>query len=105
MVHVAGRRADRDAAIHLLTEAFLSAYGRWGHDDVRRLAASDRVHEETARQHFIIGEPSECVEQITMCREIGIGHIACLMNFGRPPLDFVDASLRRFGKDVLPHFL
>jgi probable F420-dependent oxidoreductase len=104
VVHVAGSRADRDAAIRLLGEAFLSAYGRWGHDDVRRLGERDRVHAETARQHFIIGEPSECVEQIAMYRELGIGHIACLMNFGRPPLDFVDASLRRFGKDVLPHF-
>ncbi len=73
---------------------------------IRAVWTQEEVHLDTAQGRLvIIGEPSECVEQITMYRELGIGHIACLMNFGRPPLDFVDASLRRFGKDVLPHFL
>jgi alkanesulfonate monooxygenase SsuD/methylene tetrahydromethanopterin reductase-like flavin-dependent oxidoreductase (luciferase family) len=104
VVHVAGSRAERDEATRLLAERFLAAYDRWGHDDIRRLGSTDRALAETARQHFIVGEASECVEQIRMYEEMGIGHVACLMNFGKPPLDLVDASLRRFGNAVLPHF-
>lgn len=104
VVHVAGSRAERDAAIRLFAERFLSFYDRWGHEDVGRLGSAERAHERTARQHFIIGEAPECVEQIHRYAELGIGHIACLMNFGKAPLDLVDASLRRFGRDVLPRF-
>ncbi len=104
IVHVAGSPAERDAAVRLFAERFLSFYDRWGHEDIRQLGSADRAHEETARQHFIIGEASECVEQIHRYAELGIGHIACLMNFGKPPPDLVDASLRRFGRDVLPRF-
>ena len=104
VVHVAGSRAERDSAIRLFAERFLSTYDRWGPEDVRRLASGERAYEETARQHFIIGEPSECVEQIHRYRELGIGHIACLMSVGKPPLDLVEASPRRFGRDVLPKF-
>ena len=104
VVHVAGSRRERDAAARLFAERFLSLYDRWGHDDIQQLGSSDRAWEETARQHFIIGEPSECVEQILRYEELGIRHIACLMNFGKPPLDLVDASLRRFGAEVLPRF-
>jgi len=35
---------------------------------------------------------------------LGVRHIACLMNFGKTPLDLVKASLRRFGAEVLPRF-
>jgi alkanesulfonate monooxygenase SsuD/methylene tetrahydromethanopterin reductase-like flavin-dependent oxidoreductase (luciferase family) len=104
VVHVAGSRAERDEAIRLFAERFLGFYDRWGHDDVRRLGAAGRDLAETARQHFIIGEAAECVERIQMYEAMGIGHIACLMNFGKPPLDLVDASLRRFGQAVLPRF-
>jgi alkanesulfonate monooxygenase SsuD/methylene tetrahydromethanopterin reductase-like flavin-dependent oxidoreductase (luciferase family) len=104
VVHVAGSRSERDAAVRLFAERFLSFYERWGHDDIRHLGSADRAREETARQHFIIGEPSECVEQILRYETLGIQHIACLMNFGKPPLDLVDASLRRFGAEVLPRF-
>jgi probable F420-dependent oxidoreductase len=105
VVHVVGSRAERDQALCLLAERFLGFYDRWGHDDVRRLDAASRDLAETARAHFIIGEAAECVEQIHRYEEMGIGHIACLMNFGKPPLDLVDASLRRFGEAVLPRFL
>jgi alkanesulfonate monooxygenase SsuD/methylene tetrahydromethanopterin reductase-like flavin-dependent oxidoreductase (luciferase family) len=104
VVHVVGGRAERDAAVRFFAERFLSFYDRWGHEDVRQLGSTDRAHEETARRHFIIGEASECVERIQRYEELGIGHIACLMNFGKPPLDRVDASLRRFGAEVLPRF-
>lgn len=104
VVHVAGSRRERDAAVRFLAECFLSVYDRWGHDDIRQLGVQERADEETARQHFIIGEPSECVEQILQYEALGIRHIVCAMNFGKLPLDLVDASLRRFGAEVLPRF-
>ena len=36
--------------------------------------------------------------------EIGIGHIACLMNFASPDLALVERSMRLFGEQVIPHF-
>jgi alkanesulfonate monooxygenase SsuD/methylene tetrahydromethanopterin reductase-like flavin-dependent oxidoreductase (luciferase family) len=104
VVHVAGSRAERDEMTRLLAERFLSAYDRWGHEDVQRLGSPERAVGETARQHFVIGEASECVEQIRVYEEMGVRHVACLMNFGGPVLDLVEASLRRFGEAVLPHF-
>jgi alkanesulfonate monooxygenase SsuD/methylene tetrahydromethanopterin reductase-like flavin-dependent oxidoreductase (luciferase family) len=104
VVHVVGSRSERDAAVRLFAERFLAFYDRWGHDDVRRLGSAERAWEETARRHFVIGEASECVEQIRHYEALGVGHVACLMNFGKPPLDLVDASLRRFGREVLPRF-
>jgi hypothetical protein len=42
------------------------------------------------------------VEQIRRYEGLRVRHIACLMNFGKAPLDLVEASLRRFGAEVLP---
>ena len=103
VVHVVGNRAERDTAVRYFAERFLAAYDRWGHDDIRHLGSEERAYEETARQHFIIGEASECVEQILQYEELGIEHLACLMNFGAPPLDLVDSSLRHFN-EVLTRF-
>ena len=104
VVHVAGSRRERDEAMRFFAERFLAMYDRWGHDDVRRLGSAERAWEETAREHFIIGEPAECVEQILRYEELGVGHLACLMNVGHPPLDLVESSLRRFGAEVRPRF-
>ncbi|MGF1472875.1 MAG: LLM class flavin-dependent oxidoreductase [Rubrobacteraceae bacterium] len=104
VVHVTGSRAERDEAVRYFAKRFLSTYDRWGHDDVRNLDSEERAFEQTARQHFIIGEASECEEQILRYEELGAGHLACLMNFGGPALDLVDSSLRRFGEEVLPRF-
>jgi alkanesulfonate monooxygenase SsuD/methylene tetrahydromethanopterin reductase-like flavin-dependent oxidoreductase (luciferase family) len=54
--------------------------------------------------HFIIGEASECIEQIDQYARMGIGHIACLMNFGNPDLKLVERSMRLFGERIIPHF-
>jgi len=44
----------------------------------------------------------ECVERLGRYQALGIGHIACLMNFGGPPLDLVERSMRLFGERVMP---
>jgi len=102
VVHVARDRAGAEWAEKFFAEQFLSAYDRWGHADVARLGRDERLFAETSRRHFIIGEPSQCVERIHEYAEMAIGHIACLMNFGKPDPSLAEESLRRFGEHVLP---
>ncbi|MEM7434751.1 MAG: LLM class flavin-dependent oxidoreductase [Myxococcota bacterium] len=104
VVHVVDSRSKRDQAVAWFSDRFLSFYDRWGHDDIAKLGSKERAFEETARAHFIIGEPSECVEQIERYRALGIGHLACLMNFGKPDTPVVESSMRLFGERVLPAF-
>jgi probable F420-dependent oxidoreductase len=102
VVHVVDGKSKRDAAVTWFAKNFLSFYDRWGHADIVKLGSEERAIEETARQHFIIGEPEECLEQIATYRGLGVGHIACLMNFGKPDREVAEASLRLFGERVLP---
>ena len=104
VVHVVSSRAERDRAVAWFAKTFLSFYDRWGHADIAKLDSEQRAFEETARQHFIIGEPSECVEQVRRYEALGVRHVACLMNFGKPDPDVVDSSLRLFGERVMPVF-
>lgn len=104
VVCVVGSRAERDAAASRFARGFLSFYDRWGHADVVRLGSDERVHEETVRRHFILGEPGECIEQIHAYGEMGVEHVACLMSFANPPGEVVERSLELFGERVLPAF-
>ncbi len=103
VMHVAKDRAAKIRAQQFFAEHFLHLYDRWGHDDIQQLSATSRGYEETSRQHFIIGEASECVELIHQYAEMGIAHIACLMNFGGPEPEMVASSMRAFAADVMPH--
>jgi len=97
------RREKTDAEEHY-TRALLALYDAWGHDNVTHLSAEERTREHIARTHLIVGEPTECIERIHEYAGLGIGHIACLMNFGNPPLDLVERSMRLFGGRVIPGF-
>ncbi len=103
VLHVVKDRAAKVQAEQFFAEHFLHLYDSWGHEDIQRLDNQGREYEETCRQHFILGEASECIELIHQYAELGISHIACLMNFGGPELDMVDASMRRFAEAVMPH--
>lgn len=103
VMHVAKNRAAKIRAQQFFAEHFLHLYDSWGHDDIQQLNATSRGYEETSRQHFIIGEASECIELIHQYAEMGIEHVACLMNFGGPEPEMVEASMRAFAEDVLPH--
>ncbi|MEM8607476.1 MAG: LLM class flavin-dependent oxidoreductase [Myxococcota bacterium] len=104
VVHVVSSRAERDEAIAWFAKSFLSFYDRWGHADIAKLESDERAYEVTASQHFIIGEPEECIEQIQQYERLGIGHLACLMNFGKPDRERVESSMRLFGERVLQAF-
>jgi len=100
---VQSAREKREAE-QFYSNALLSLYSAWGHENVTVLSDSQRAPEEVDRMHFIIGEASECIERIDEYAGMGIGHIACLMNFGNPDLELVERSIRLFGERVIPHF-
>jgi alkanesulfonate monooxygenase SsuD/methylene tetrahydromethanopterin reductase-like flavin-dependent oxidoreductase (luciferase family) len=98
---VRNRREKADAERHY-AGALLALYDAWGHDNVTGLSPGERSPERIGRTHLIVGEPSECIERIHEYAQTGIGHIACLMNFGDPDLDLVERSMRLFGERVIP---
>lgn len=69
------------------------------------LAGNSRSLGALGADHFIIGEPTECVELIERYRALGIAEIACLMNFGGPNPDEVEHSMRLFAERVMPRFV
>jgi alkanesulfonate monooxygenase SsuD/methylene tetrahydromethanopterin reductase-like flavin-dependent oxidoreductase (luciferase family) len=97
-------RRERSDATQRYGSALLALYDAWGHDNVTGLSTEERGFERLGQTHLIVGEPSECIERIHEYAEIGIGHIACLMNFGNPDLDLVERSLQLFGEQVIPRF-
>jgi alkanesulfonate monooxygenase SsuD/methylene tetrahydromethanopterin reductase-like flavin-dependent oxidoreductase (luciferase family) len=102
VTHVVTSRAAREEAVRFFSEGFLRFYDRWGHPRVTALGSAERVHEETARNHFIIGEAAECIERVREYAELGVDEIACLMNFGNPDLDTVERSMELFAERVAP---
>ena len=104
VVHVVANRAEKERVLEIAASSYLKLYDNWGHQDVTNLTDHQRLFVRTAETHFILGEPQECVDKIKAYSEIGIGHIACLMNFGNPPLDVVDRSMRLFADKVMPAF-
>jgi alkanesulfonate monooxygenase SsuD/methylene tetrahydromethanopterin reductase-like flavin-dependent oxidoreductase (luciferase family) len=97
-------RAEKHAAERLFGGAFLAAYNQWGHESVTGLASDARPYDRLSRDLFVIDEPAECIDRIEAYADIGVAHIACLMNFGKPDLALVDGSMRLFGEKVIPHF-
>lgn len=97
-------RARKREAEAFFGRALLRLYESWGHENITGLPTGERDPETLSREHFVIGEPAECVERIAAYAELGIEHIACLMNFGGPDLEVVERSMRLFGERVLPHF-
>jgi probable F420-dependent oxidoreductase len=95
--------AEKRAAQESYSKTLLAFYDAWGHSNITGLAEDARLPEKVSEQHFIIGEPADCIEQIHAYAALGISHIACLMNFGNPDLAFVEQSMRLFGERVLPN--
>ncbi|CAA0126244.1 Alkanal monooxygenase alpha chain [Halioglobus japonicus] len=102
IVCVVDNAAHKKEAEAFFASALLALYDTWGHESVTGLDKSERELRVLCDDHFIIGEPRECIDQIRRYEAVGIGHIACLMNFGGPDLAVVDRSMRLFGEQVLP---
>lgn len=95
---------EKERALKFYGEIFLNLYMKWGHSNVTTLDTGLRELERLSREHFIIGEPAECIDLVSQYEEMGIGEIACLMNYGGPDLETVDKSMRLFADKVMPQF-
>ena len=104
IVCVVGNASEKERAIRFFGEIFLKLYMKWGHSNVSALDTGLRELQNLAREHFIIGEPEECVDLISQYKEMDIGEIACLMNYGNPELETVEKSMRLFADKVMPKF-
>lgn len=102
IVCVVDSAAKKKEAEAFYARALLRLYDSWGHENITGLEQTERERRVLCDDHFIIGEPEECIEQIQRYDILGIGHIACLMNFGGPDLDWVDRSMRLLGEQVMP---
>jgi alkanesulfonate monooxygenase SsuD/methylene tetrahydromethanopterin reductase-like flavin-dependent oxidoreductase (luciferase family) len=103
IVHVLPDGTSRQSALEFFGKRFLRLYDAWGHQNVTELGAAARLPSQIDVDHFIIGEPAECVDRIARYAALGIGEIACLMNFGRPEAEMVERSMRLFADRVMPH--
>ena len=104
IVHVVENASQAQEAKRFFSEVLLKLYDRWGHTNVTDLGSAERSIDTLCAEHFVIGEPVECVEIIEQYCELGISEMACLMNFGGPDLDKVERSMRLLAEHVMPHF-
>ena len=105
LVHVVENRDQKKWAREFFGNALLRLYDSWGHSNITELDDKERILDEVCNQNFVIGEPAECIDTINEYIELGIGEIACLMNFGGPELNRVENSMRLMSEKVMPEFL
>jgi len=85
---------EKEEAERYFMDIFLGLYLKWGHQNITGMDEGSRTYEQIMRNHFIIGEYSQCIDTIIRYEQLGIGEICCLMNFGSPDLEKVEKSLR-----------
>ena len=105
LVHVVENSAQKQWAKEFFGNALLRLYDTWGHSNITELDSKERMLDEVCDQNFIIGEPGECIEKVNEYIDLGIGEIACLMNFGGPDLDKVEKSMKLLSEKVMPDFI
>ncbi|TVS09285.1 MAG: LLM class flavin-dependent oxidoreductase [Gammaproteobacteria bacterium] len=52
----------------------------------------------------IIGDVATCRRKMSGFRDIGVDRLMCLMQMGEVPHDKVVSSMRRIGRELIPHF-
>lgn len=102
IVHVIPDGSSKNSAVEFFTSRFLRLYDAWGHQNVTEFGAAARSTAEVDADHFIIGEAAECIDRIVQYAALGVGEIACLMNFGAPEAEAVERSMRLFAERVMP---
>jgi alkanesulfonate monooxygenase SsuD/methylene tetrahydromethanopterin reductase-like flavin-dependent oxidoreductase (luciferase family) len=96
-----GDRARR-RAVEFSCDRFLVLYDAWGHGNVMELEGRARSAAGLDADHFVDGEAVECVDRIARYAALGVGEIACLMNFGGPEEATAERSMRLFAEQVVP---
>ena len=99
---VTGNAKETASAREFYSRALLRLYDGWGHENVTRLTAEQRSTEYISRANLIVGEATHCHERILEYQELGVGHIACLTNFGSPPVDLMQRSILLAGEKIIP---
>lgn len=95
---------EKEEAERYFMDIFLKLYQKWGHENIPDLDEGSKTYQEIMRNHFIIGEYSQCIDTIVQYEQLGINEICCLMNFGSPNLEKVEKSLRLTAKHIMPYF-
>jgi len=81
---------------------FETTYFRWPHPVVKRPPGTLTI-QELARDRFILGSPTQCLEQVEhFRRELGLTHLICRLSFPGVPREASEVSVERFTRDVMP---
>jgi alkanesulfonate monooxygenase SsuD/methylene tetrahydromethanopterin reductase-like flavin-dependent oxidoreductase (luciferase family) len=81
---------------------FETTYFRWPHPVVKRPPGTLMI-QGLARDRFILGSPTQCIEQIEPFRQqLGLTHLICRLSFPGVPREASAASVERFTRDVMP---
>jgi alkanesulfonate monooxygenase SsuD/methylene tetrahydromethanopterin reductase-like flavin-dependent oxidoreductase (luciferase family) len=100
VVYVApqAQAAHQEAEVGLM-QAY-GRYRRWG-----LLTTAGKEYTPLAKDRFIIGDPSQVVEEIQRYRELfGITYLICRMAMPAIPHDHIARSMRLFSERVAPYF-
>jgi len=76
IVHVVPDGKSKQSALEFFGRRFLRLYDAWGHQNVTELGAAARSATQIDADHFIIGEPPECIDRIHRYAALGIKEIA-----------------------------
>jgi alkanesulfonate monooxygenase SsuD/methylene tetrahydromethanopterin reductase-like flavin-dependent oxidoreductase (luciferase family) len=60
--------------------------------------------DDLLRDALVIGSPETVAAKIGRLQEIGVGEVACWMNFGGIPPERARRSMRLFAEEVMPRF-
>jgi alkanesulfonate monooxygenase SsuD/methylene tetrahydromethanopterin reductase-like flavin-dependent oxidoreductase (luciferase family) len=69
---------------------------------IRRIASTNWP--DLVRGPLLIGSPDTVAAKVAALAEVGVGEVACWMNFGGLPIDKVRRSMRLFADEVMPRF-
>jgi probable F420-dependent oxidoreductase len=95
-----------ELAQNYLLPAYRDEYSTWSHPLIGTSdATATDILEELRKDRFIIGSPSQVIEQIGFFQEqFGMDHLICRLHFPGMPPDKVLEAVRLIGEEVIPVF-
>ena len=95
-----------ELAQNYLLPAYRDEYSTWSHPLIGTSdSTATDILAELRKDRFIIGSPSQVIEQIAYFKEqFGMDHLVCRLHFPGMPPDQVLAAVRLIGEEVIPAF-
>lgn len=95
-----------ELAQNYLLPAYRDEYSTWSHPLIGNSdSTATDILAELRKDRFIIGSPSQVIEQIAYFKEqFGMDHLVCRLHFPGMPPDQVLAAVRLIGEEVIPAF-